>query len=111
MNQKAAVNVLTKATRTNVVTSAAMFVATSIPVTIKECLAKMSGADYAEKLTSNSAGIEGGWVAHPQVQPLALQYSLELEPLSSVLLEVSVVASEPHLPCAKQPYSSKRISN
>lgn len=61
VTQKAEVNVLTKTPRTNVVTSAAMFVATSIPDTIKECRAKMSGADYAENHASNSAGIEGGW--------------------------------------------------
>lgn len=58
---QAAVNVLTKAARTNVVTSAAMFVATSIPDTAKLCRGKMSGADYAENMVSNAAGIGGGW--------------------------------------------------
>ena len=61
VTQQAAVNVLTKAARTNAVTSAAMFVATSIPDTIKLCRGKMSGADYAENLASNAAGIAGGW--------------------------------------------------
>lgn len=61
VTQRAAVNVLTKAARTNAVTSAAMFVATSIPDTIKLCRGKMSGADYAENLASNAAGIGGGW--------------------------------------------------
>lgn len=61
VTQQAAVNVLTKAARTNAVTSAAMFVATSIPDTIKVCRGKMSGADYAENLTSNAAGVAGGW--------------------------------------------------
>ena len=58
---QAAVNVLTKAARTNVVTSAAMFVATSVPDTIKLCRGKISGADYAENMVSNAAGIGGGW--------------------------------------------------
>lgn len=58
---QAAVNVLTKAARTNAVTSAAMFVATSIPDTVKLCRGKMSGADYAENMASNAAGIGGGW--------------------------------------------------
>ena len=58
---QAAVNVLTKAARTNVVTSAAMFVATSIPDTVKLCRGKISGADYAENMVSNAAGIGGGW--------------------------------------------------
>lgn len=61
VTQQAAVNVLTKAARTNAVTSAAMFVATSIPDTIKVCRGKMSGADYAENLASNAAGVAGGW--------------------------------------------------
>lgn len=58
---QAAVNVLTKAARTNVVTSAAMFVATSIPDTVNLCRGKLSGADYAENVISNAAGIGGGW--------------------------------------------------
>lgn len=58
---QAAVNVLTKAARTNVVTSTAMFVATSIPDTVKLCRGKISGADYAENLVSNAAGISAGW--------------------------------------------------
>lgn len=58
---QAAVNVLTKAARTNVVTSAAMFVATSVPDTVKLFQGKMSGADYAENVVSNAAGIGGGW--------------------------------------------------
>lgn len=58
---QAAVNVLTKAARTNVVTSTAMFVATSVPDTIKLCRGKLSGADYAENMVSNAAGIGGGW--------------------------------------------------
>ena len=58
---QAAVNVLTKAVRTNVVTSTAMFVATSVPDTVKLCRGKISGADYAEKMVSNAAGIGGGW--------------------------------------------------
>lgn len=57
----AAVNVLTKAARTNAVTGAAMFVATSIPDTVKLCRGKISGADYAENMVSNAAGIGGGW--------------------------------------------------
>lgn len=56
-----AVNVLTKAARTNVVTSAAMFDATAIPDTVKLCRGKLSGADYAENMVSNAAGIGGGW--------------------------------------------------
>ena len=58
---QAAVNVLTKAARTNVVTSTAMFVATSVPDTVKLCRGKISGADYAENMVSNAAGIGGGW--------------------------------------------------
>ena len=58
---QAAVNVLTKAARTNVVTSTAMFVATSVPDTVKLCKGKISGADYAENMVSNAAGIGGGW--------------------------------------------------
>ena len=58
---QAAVNVLTKAARTNAVTSAAVFVATSIPDTVRLCQGKISGADYAENLASNAAGIGGGW--------------------------------------------------
>lgn len=58
---QAAVNVLTKAARTNAVTSTAMFVATAIPDTVKLCRGKMSGGDYAENLASNAAGIGGGW--------------------------------------------------
>ena len=58
---QAAVNVLTKAARTNVVTSAAMFAATAIPDTVKLCRGKLSGADYAENIVSNAAGIGGGW--------------------------------------------------
>lgn len=58
---QAAVNVLTKAARTNVITSAAMFVATSVPDTVKLCRGKLSGADYAENMVSNAAGIGGGW--------------------------------------------------
>ena len=58
---QAAVNVLTKAARTNVVTSTAMFVATSVPDTIKLCRGKISGADYTENMVSNAAGIGGGW--------------------------------------------------
>ena len=59
--EQAAVNVLTKAARTNVVTSTAMFVATSVPDTVKLCRGKISGADYAENMVSNAAGIGGGW--------------------------------------------------
>lgn len=58
---QAAVNVLTKAARTNVVTSTAMFVATSIPDTVRLCRGRISGADYAENMASNAAGIGGGW--------------------------------------------------
>lgn len=58
---QAAVNVLTKAARTNVVTSTAMFVATSVPDTVKLCRGKISGVDYAENMVSNAAGIGGGW--------------------------------------------------
>lgn len=58
---QAVVNVLTKAARTNVVTSAAMFAATAIPDTVKLCRSKLSGADYAENMISNAAGIGGGW--------------------------------------------------
>lgn len=61
VTEQAAVNVLTKAARTNAVTSAAMFVATSIPDTVKLCRGKISGADYAENMVSNVAGIGGGW--------------------------------------------------
>lgn len=57
----AAVNVLTKAARTNIVTSTAMFAVTAIPDTIKLCSGKLSGADYAESMISNAAGIGGGW--------------------------------------------------
>lgn len=57
----AAVNVLTKASRTNVVTSAAMFAATVIPDTVKLCRGKLTGADYVENMVSNAAGIGGGW--------------------------------------------------
>lgn len=38
-----------------------MFVATSVPDTIKLCRGKISGADYAENMVSNAAGIGGGW--------------------------------------------------
>lgn len=58
---QAAINVLTKAARTNVVTSATMFAATAIPDTVKLCRGKLSGADYAENIVSNAAGIGGGW--------------------------------------------------
>ena len=58
---QAAVNVLTKAARTNAVTGAAMFVATSVPDTVKLCRGKISGSDYAENMVSNAAGIGGGW--------------------------------------------------
>lgn len=59
---QATVNVLTKAARTNVVTSTAMFVATSVPDTVKLCRGKIFGADYAENMASNAARIGGGWV-------------------------------------------------
>lgn len=58
---RTAVNVLTKAARTNAITGAVMFVATSIPDTVKLCRGKISGADYAENLASNAAGVGGGW--------------------------------------------------
>lgn len=61
VTRQAAVNVLTKTARTNAVTSAAMFVATSVPDTVKLCRGKISGADYAENMVSNAAGIGGGW--------------------------------------------------
>ena len=61
VTRQAAVNVLTETARTNAVTSAAMFVATSVPDTVKLCRGKISGADYAENMASNAAGISGGW--------------------------------------------------
>lgn len=59
---RAAVKVLTKTARSNAVTSAAMFVATAVPDTVRLCRGKISGADYAENMASNAAGIGGGWV-------------------------------------------------
>lgn len=58
---QAVVNVLTKTARTNALTVTAMFVAISVPDTVKLCRGKISGADYAENTVSNAAGIGGGW--------------------------------------------------
>lgn len=58
---QAAVNVITKSVRTTPVIGGAMLVATAIPDTVKLCRGKISGADYAENMVSNAAGIGGGW--------------------------------------------------
>lgn len=57
----AARNVLTKAVRTNAVTSTVVFVGTTIPDAIKLCRGKISGREFAENTTANAAGVGGGW--------------------------------------------------
>ena len=56
----AATNVLTKALRTNAVTGAVMFVATSVPDVVKVCRGKLSVAEAAENAACNASGIGGG---------------------------------------------------
>lgn len=57
----AATNVLTKTARTNAVVSGVVFVATTIPDTVKFCQGKISGREFAENTTTNAASVGGGW--------------------------------------------------
>lgn len=61
LTKQGAKQFLTQAGRTNAVVGGAMFIATAIPDTVKVCRGKISGADYAENMVSNAAGIGGGW--------------------------------------------------
>ena len=61
LTKQGAKQFLTQVGRTNAVAGTCMFVATAIPDTIKVCRGKISGADYAENMVSNAAGIGGGW--------------------------------------------------
>lgn len=56
-----ATNVVTKALTTNAVVSTVAFVGTTIPDAVNLCRGKISGAQFAEKTTSNAAGVGGGW--------------------------------------------------
>ena len=57
----AAANVITKALRTNAVVSTVVFVGTTIPDAVDLCRGKITGAEFAEKATTNAAGVGGGW--------------------------------------------------
>ena len=57
----AAVNVVTKTLRTNVVVNSVVFVTTTIPDVVRFGRGKISGRQFAENTTSNAAGIGGGW--------------------------------------------------
>jgi hypothetical protein len=57
----AAANVLTKAVRTNAVISSVVLVGTTIPDAVKFCRGKITGREFAENTTSNTAGVGGGW--------------------------------------------------